>query len=271
MALADKAESSSQLLQALEGENVTEALIDSVCQDLQHKAADAEVLQQTDGKELNFALFSNSPALSKFLLQSMPVVWLTQLAIWPTLTSNFLQMIHCTPMEEDRAGEVVSVQRLFLHPDMECWQDAHMSLAAVAVAGLSVWSLGLPFCLFLRIWSLQDRQDSENFRKYGYFIRGLEPRYWYWDLLVKRVDTLSMLVVAKTSIADDDNAKLLLFPLISGLVLAINNWIKPYSNSQSAVLDAVEFCLLLARFLLFSSVSMLLIFFPKSGTLWELS
>ena len=85
---------------------------------------------------------------------------------------------------------------------------------------------------------------------------------------MKRADIGLMLLVAYTSIADDDNAKLLLFPLISGLQLAIASWARPYANSQAQILDVLEFVLLMSRFVLFSTVAVLLIFFPTAQTVW---
>ncbi|CAE7029998.1 ZEP [Symbiodinium natans] len=262
MALACAGLSSTQLQAAVEDENTSQAFIDKVCQDTRKRAAEATVWQCTDARELDFAFFTPFPRPRMLLHQAMPVIWLTQLALWPTLLSKFLQMIRCVPMREDLLQETKSVQRLALHPDVKCWKEDHFALVAVAFTGLSLWCVGVPLLLFIQIWKLKDRQDANNYRRYGFFIRGLEPRYWYWDILVKRADTCLMLLVANTSIADDNNAKLLLFPLISGLMLAINNWYKPYSNGQAQILDYIEFILLLTRFVLFSSVSALLIFFP---------
>ena len=99
---------------------------------------------------------------------------------------------------------------------VECWSSEHAALAGISILGLAIWCVGLPLALFTRILMLRDRQDPNSYRTYGYFIQGLEPRFWYWDLAVKRADIGLMLLVAYTSLADDDKAKLLLFPLISG-------------------------------------------------------
>ena len=263
LALACAGLSSTQLQAAVEDASTSEAFLNKVCQDICKRAAEATVWQRTDARELDFAFFTPFPGPRTLLHQSMPVIWLTQLALWPTLVSKFLQMIRCVPMQEDGLQETKSIQRLALHPDVKCWEEDHNALATVAFTGLSLWCVGVPLLLFIQIWKLKDRQDANNYRRYGFFIRGLEPRYWYWDILVKRADTCLMLLVANTSIADDNNAKLLLFPLISGLMLAINNWYKPYSNGQAQILDYIEFILLLTRFVLFSGVSVLLIFFPR--------
>ncbi|CAE7938699.1 unnamed protein product [Symbiodinium necroappetens] len=184
--------------------------------------------------------------------------------------SQFMQMIRCISVREDRDGPVM-VQRLHAHPDVECWQEEHMTLFTIGATGLVLWCFGIPLALFLRIWALRDRQEPENRRLFGYFIEGLEPRFWYWELVVKRLDIGLMLLIASTSIATDDKAKLLLFALNSGIQLAVTAWLKPYSNSQAEVLDFLECLLLGARFVLFTTVTMLLIFFPSRESIWAWS
>ena len=72
-----------------------------------------------------------------------------------------------------------------------------------------------------------------------------------------------MNLVTYTSLADDEKAKLLLFPFISGSQLAIAAWCRPFTNSQAEILDFMEMCLLSFRFALFSIVAILLIFNPS--------
>ena len=91
-----------------------------------------------------------------------------------------------------------------------------LKLALIASIGLVVWCIGVPLLLFLRIYKLKDRQNPENGRRYGFFIEGYEPGFWYWDIIVKRFDIALMNLVTYTSLADDEKAKLLLFPFISG-------------------------------------------------------
>ena len=50
---------------------------------------------------------------------------------------------------------------------------------------------------------------------------------------MKRADIATMLLVTYTSLADDERAKLLLYPLLSGLQLALCARCRPYSNEQA--------------------------------------
>ena len=89
--------------------------------------------------------------------------------------------------------------------------------------------------------------------------------------MVKRLDIGLMLLIASTSVTTDDKAKLLLFALNSGIQLAVTAWLKPYANSQAEILDFLECLLLGARFVLFTTVAVLLIFFPPAESIWAWS
>ncbi|CAE7217830.1 lgals3bpb [Symbiodinium pilosum] len=143
----------------------------------------------------------------------MPIIWISLVALWPGLLSSFLRMIWCVPIPED--GEVVS--RLLPNPSVVCWSDDHMASAGLAILGLGIWCLGIPMTLAARLLCLRDRQAPENFRRFGYFFQGLEAQFWWWDLLVKRLDVALMMLVTYTSFVLDPKAKLMLFPVLSGL------------------------------------------------------
>ena len=181
-------------------------------------------------------------------------------------------MIWCTPLSEDNEqGFIIVRQRLLPHPDVVCWSSDHFLLSLLAIIGLGVWCVGVPCALFLRLYFLKDRQSPENFRKYGYFIQGFEPQYWWWDIVVKRFDILLMNLITYTSIATDEKAKLLVFPIISGCALGLCAWCQPFTNTQAEILDFLEMCLLSFRFCLFSMVAIMLIFNPPQSATWALA
>ena len=218
---------------------------------------------------MNFNLFSPSPGLMEFWNGAKPIILLTQLAIWPDMLTSFLQMIRCSPMASDSP---VIQHRLLPHPDVVCWGPEHEPLRHIAFCGLGIWCFGIPFALCLRIACLEGKMNSATHcRTYGYFTVGLETSYWYWDLLIQRADTALMLFVAYTSISDHESAKLLLFPIISGLMLGATAWIKPYENDQGDILDFLAVLLLTARFLLYSTVAVLLVSFPADTVFVSIS
>eukprot|EP00438_Fugacium_kawagutii_P034128 Skav216726 [mRNA] locus=scaffold653:86735:90308:+ [translate_table: standard] len=130
--------------------------------------------ENLDLDSLDFGLFSSNPTVMELVYQSTPIIWVGLLSLWPGLLSTFLQMLWCVPILED--GKTVN--RLLPSPDIVCWSDTHMPSAAVAIAGLLLWCFGIPVALALRLTTLADRQSPDNYRKYGYFIQGFEPRYW---------------------------------------------------------------------------------------------
>ena len=80
-----------------------------------------------------------------------------------------------------------------------------------------------------------------------------------------------MNIVTYTNLANDEKAKLLLFPFMSGIQLAICAWCRPFTNSQAEILDFLEMCLLSFRFVLFSMVAVMLIFNPSAEMTWVLA
>jgi hypothetical protein len=204
---------------------------------------------------LDFGLFTSRPGSRELVRQSTPVVWIGLVALWPELLSVFLRTLWCVPILED--GQAVS--RLLPDPDILCWSPEHMPAAGIGMVGLVVWCLGIPLALASRLFTLEDMRTPNSYRKYGYFIQGFEHDFWWWDIVVKRADVGLMMVITYTSIVQDPEAKLSLFPVFSGLQLGLAAWFKPFSNDQAQVLDILEVTLCTVRFLLFSSVASFLI------------
>ena len=239
---------------------------------LRHAAAESDTfinvphagdVDTLDVDDLDLGLFTAKPRLKDLLKQSLPVVWPTLIAIWPQLLSQFLSLMWCTSIKEDGCVR----QRLVPHPDVECFSDEHVPSALIATIGLGVWCVGIPGLLFCNIYRLgRARQELECRRRYGLFIRGLVPWMWWWDLLVKRADIAIMMLVAYTSLVTDETAKIFVFAFISGMLLCLTTWFKPYSNNQGQILDILETTLLTARFVLYFMVALLLMVFPSPTT-----
>ena len=159
---------------------------------------------------LDFGLFSPAPRFGELVCQSVPIIWVTLVSLWPGLLSSFLQMIWCVTVQEDD----VLVSRLLPNPSVICWSDEHLVSARFAIAGLVLWCLGIPIALAIVLLRLPDRHAPDNFRpgresrdramecaedvnqavirrRFGYFFQGLERQFWWWDLLVKRFDVAS--------------------------------------------------------------------------------
>ncbi|CAE7553076.1 lgals3bpb [Symbiodinium natans] len=218
---------------------------------------DVEVDEVLDA--LDFGLFTAWPDPRSLIVQSLPVIWVSLVSLWPSLLSGFLQLMWCVPLPE---GDDQIVSRLLPSPDIVCGSPDHSPAAWLAIAGLIIWCLGTPLALALRLAFVRDRQAPDNFRQYGYFIQGFEPVYWWWDLLVKNADVGLMMTITYTSIVEAFEAKLLLFPVISGVQLATAAWVRPFANDQAQLLDVLEVMLCSVRFFLFSSIAAMLMLNP---------
>ena len=121
---------------------------------------------------LDFGLFTQRPRLGDLLRQSMPVVWISLVSVWPVLLSAFLRLLWCVAIPFDGSdGERQVTERLLPSPDTVCWTGNHNPIAMLAIAGLVIWCLGIPVALVLRVLSLADRHSPDNYRKYGYFMQ----------------------------------------------------------------------------------------------------
>ena len=60
--------------------------------------------------------------------------------------------------------------------------------------------------IFVRMYGRRDRFRPEVMLHYGYFFVGLEPKYWWWDILVKRMDLLLLMGVTYTNVMESARA-----------------------------------------------------------------
>ena len=215
---------------------------------------------------LDFGLFESKPGLFSLVHQSMPIIWIGLISLWPVLMAAFLRMIWCVPIPQEGDDGVGFTYRLLPSPDIECWEATHIPAAAVALAGLLVWCVGVPALLACRLFLMPDRHGPENYRRYGFFLQGYEQAYWWWDVIAKRVDVGSMMLIAYTSLVPTPEAKLMLYPAISGIQLFLSAWLRPFTNQQAGLLDVLEMLLQMTRFLLFTTVAAVLILAPHTTT-----
>jgi len=140
-----------------------------------------------------------------------------------------------------------------------CWSADHNAIIAIALFGLLAWCVAVPTFLTFRLGTLGiKRYSQENQRVFGFYIAGFDPRFWMWNLVVKRGDIALVMVITYTSLARTDRDKLLILPLVSGVILALTCSAKPYSDEQGELLDSLEKRLQWSRFILFSSIASLM-------------
>ncbi|OLP85014.1 hypothetical protein AK812_SmicGene34044 [Symbiodinium microadriaticum] len=161
--------------------------------------------------------------LDDSLLTDQPVAQLAQAVFSVVFADRSVHLIRRGSLAAIvEYGQLVSGASELVRKAQKLWTGDHLPIAYIAIIGLSVWT-------------------------YGYFIDGFEPAYWWWDILIKRGDvaiipffiqvdgfcSIKRMLVTYTSVADDEKAKLLIYPFISGANLAISAWCRPFLNNQA--------------------------------------
>jgi len=174
---------------------------------------------------------------------------------FPVLLQNYLKFVHCDNLHEALPG-----QRWRLDTEITCYQGVHLPVAILAFAGMAIWIIGVVVGLFLKLWHLgRARMTEKHLQTFGYFFVGLEPQFWWWELLVKRSDVMLVNVIAYTNLMDDVRGKLIFYTILSGLMLSVHNYYKPYDNRSGMLADILETFALNVRFMVFGFVLVLLL------------
>jgi len=134
-----------------------------------------------------------------------------------------------------------------------------------AALGISVWVLGA--CLGIGLLCSRSIEQlgvwgTFTQRRFGYFIKGLEPGYWWWEFFVKRLDLLLTGLVAGSSLAPDDKAKVMLQVMLAGIFFAAQAICKPFVKENLGLADRLELKGLLARLLTFTTLGCIMVVDP---------
>jgi hypothetical protein len=217
------------------------------------QAPDADDPQVPDAVEspcsqkLIYGLFRPDSSLAEVIVQTEPVLFVVLFGLWPQITIRNLTAFSClvAPSEDG-----VMEHRLQANPDIKCFDAFHLSLMFVSLAGCFAWSVAPLLYLYYRI----RREGPSKYRprfaaRFGYFFSGLEPRTWWWELIVKRSDILIFNVIAYADVGfPDERARLLWFAFMSGMMLAVHERFKPYDERQGGLVDIIESLALCTRF-----------------------
>merc|ERR1719468_527925 len=102
--------------------------------------------------------------------------------------------------------------------------------------------------------------DRAMLRKYGYFHNGLERKYWWWELLVKRIDVLLVYIITYVRIFAEVKSKLVLYLLTAAIFLSYHAACRPYDKRSASLLDWLEGLGLQVRFYTLLLIQLLLLF-----------
>ena len=66
---------------------------------------------------------------------------------------------------------------------MTVYRVSRLAVHRLACAGLTFWSLGFIVGIFMMVMRTEDKHHRDALRRYGYFYIGLEPSFWWWDIV----------------------------------------------------------------------------------------
>uniref|UniRef100_A0A7S4GPA0 Tyrosine-protein kinase ephrin type A/B receptor-like domain-containing protein n=1 Tax=Oxyrrhis marina TaxID=2969 RepID=A0A7S4GPA0_OXYMA len=227
--------------------------------------------QSTNGSERYgiVGLFRQKCSFRGFLDDLLPIIFV---ALWvnrSTVMNNFQELLHCQLHELEKTGPtgrvIVFEQRYASELDFVCFEGAHVLIAWLAGIGIGVWVAGACLLIaYLCFRSIEKRGlwHSLTRRRFGYFIIGLEPSFWWWELLVKRVDVLLISLVAGSSFAPDDKAKVILHVGLATVFWLAQLRCRPFVKEHLALADELETMALVVRLVTFGVLALVLIVDP---------
>eukprot|EP00929_Paragymnodinium_shiwhaense_P052971 TRINITY_DN26526_c0_g1_i1.p1 TRINITY_DN26526_c0_g1~~TRINITY_DN26526_c0_g1_i1.p1 ORF type:complete len:1356 (-),score=261.47 TRINITY_DN26526_c0_g1_i1:189-4256(-) len=209
-------------------------------------------------QKMILGIFLPGSSAMEVLWQTEPVLLVVLYGLWPQVTQQTFLRPACA-IFPGLDGTIE--ERLLSNVNVLCWKNKHFMLMAIAYSGVALWTLGPIIYLFFRIKNFGPRKyGSEVQYRFGYFFTGMEPDYWWWELIIKRFDIFLFIVIATAPAIPDDRARLLWFTFVSGIFLAVHERWKPYDDRQGGLIDLMESAALASRFSTFLFVSALLLY-----------
>eukprot|EP00397_Hematodinium_sp_SG-2012_P000129 GEMP01000129.1.p1 GENE.GEMP01000129.1~~GEMP01000129.1.p1 ORF type:complete len:3041 (+),score=512.92 GEMP01000129.1:1243-9123(+) len=150
------------------------------------------------------------------------------------VTHHMLTLIDCTT-ELSRDLE----SRLRSNPDIICYKGLGI-WGVVSVAGLIVWTIGIP----LVAWLYMKRKRAELFssmstrQTFGFLYQGFEPEYYYWEIVI----LFRKILVRICAIipVPDETLRLFYYMILAAISLATHQQFSPYDNRGIKLLDRLE-------------------------------
>lgn len=98
--------------------------------------------------------------------------------IHPSLTSYMFSIFSCM----DLYGDEYLVKNL----DIKCWDETHSFYAvAVALPAILIWSIGVPFFIFLYLVKNRHKLHQVDFKlKLGFLYTGYKTKVFYWEFVI---------------------------------------------------------------------------------------
>jgi len=220
----------------------------------------ARTTSQKAKRDKEFPIFGMFRSASLWTAPSdaMPAMLITLYTMWATVTQRYLIAIRASRLSGPTPGSTVVVWK----DDMRLtfFGSEHETTGMFGVVGLLLWSVSGPFSIFILCFLRRDKLQHLRTRHWiGYFYLGLEPQYFWWELLVKRLDLLLVFIIAYTNIVPTATGKLFAYSVLASIVWIVQSLARPYDDRYVNLADRAEAVALKARFITNSTLSLLVV------------
>jgi hypothetical protein len=180
----------------------------------------------------------------------MPIMLITVYITWGLVTKRCLLALQTDAfVVQIQPQEIESQLRWSNDTGFQRFHGVHFIVAILAGIGLCVWSFGFPLFLASIIGCNRKRlQEHRVLCNFAFFYNGLETPFWWWDILLKRMDVLLVYLAAYIRFTPDAKGTLVLLTSISSVSWALHARIQPYDARANFLVGRLESAGLRTRF-----------------------
>jgi len=213
--------------------------------------------EKTSAKDYTVLGAFRSTKIATLIHDITPASFIILYSIWSFVTQRYLIAVRIITILM-HSGGINDTEKLVPHRvwvddvEMPAFSGPHLIIGILGVSGLCFWSLGVPLSIYIVCHLRRARlHDFKVKRLLGFFYAGLTQQYFWWELLVKRIDVLLMLLVANTNLVEDSRAKLVAYLGISGFFWVSHTACLPFDARKCRLVDRIESSGLAVRFSIF--------------------
>jgi hypothetical protein len=167
-----------------------------------------------------------------------PVVLVTMCFSHPIVTKYFLLLFDCSKANP-YTGEAYDVERLQTNLDVDCSSSEHLTQQLTAVAGLVVYSLGIPCVTGCLLWKFRKKLQLKKYKQtFGFLYNGFESEVFYFESVMMIRKVIFSFCVVVPGLNDDGRVNILLSCAL--VFLGINKAYEPWDDRAYNILDRIE-------------------------------
>uniref|UniRef100_A0A0G4I344 C2H2-type domain-containing protein n=1 Tax=Chromera velia CCMP2878 TaxID=1169474 RepID=A0A0G4I344_9ALVE len=166
-------------------------------------------------------------------------LWIiTVFLFYPMMTRKFLDNLACTSGE--KGSNIFKHPRLRADLSLYCFGEEHLPFYRVALAGVFIWSLGIPLGWFLVLKRNRLYLHAPMVRsRFGFLFVGYETAFYWWEVWTTLRKVLVELPIVIPGI--EMNVIYCLLLIISVLSLSLQAHCEPFDNRAFKVCDKLEY------------------------------